>query len=401
METLSFHGSAGQFLKKYYEENLLNSLQFTYRFLASLANEAEHIATSLELKGMDYENAIVATWFRFAGVIELGSGYTNRMKDILEAFFDESEYPQGQREIVENTIIKVVTNDYAETEIEKVVSDAINSQYADYNFPQNLMYIREEFNRRNGVDRPELTYLEYFKSIFIQIRYYTTYATEKYSKGKKKNFEFLKRRIEKLSEEKKDKKDKKEKNKSNTDEHVLLSNKETEDLFKIAFRNYNHLVSVADSKASLLINVNSIIISVMIAFVLGKIDKLFFVIWPTIILIAVCLGTILLAILASRPQSNSFLENRSLLSYQRFFFGSFDLVDPEFNRVEWDEYYKHLMELFSYQRDRVYMEIFKESFNVRKVLARKFNYLSKAYWVFLFGLLTSVIAFVISIYNNK
>ncbi|HEY1871721.1 MAG TPA: hypothetical protein VGG71_11730, partial [Chitinophagaceae bacterium] len=79
METLSFHSSAGHFLKKYYEENLLNSLQFTYRFLASLANEAEHIATSLELKGMDYENAIVATWFRFAGVIELGSGYTNRM----------------------------------------------------------------------------------------------------------------------------------------------------------------------------------------------------------------------------------------------------------------------------------------------------------------------------------
>jgi hypothetical protein len=135
---------------------------------------------------------------------------------------------------------------------------------------------------------------------------------------KKKNQEFLEDRIEKLSEEKKDKKDKKDKSKTNSDEIVLLSNKETEDLFKIAFRNYNHLISVADSKASLLINVNSIIISVMIAFVLGKIDKLFFILWPTIILLAVCLGTILLAILASRPQSNSFLENRSSLSYQRF-----------------------------------------------------------------------------------
>jgi ABC-type multidrug transport system fused ATPase/permease subunit len=398
METLSFHTTAGQFLKKYYEENLLNSLQFTYRFLASLANEAEHIATSMELRGMDYENAVVATWFRFAGVVELGSGYTNRMKDILEAFFDESGYPPDQREIVENTIIRVVTNDYADTEIEKVVSDAINSQYADYNFPQNLMYIRDEFNRQNGVERPELTYLEYFKSLFIQIRYYTPYATEKYSKMKNKNFEFLEHRIEKLSE---GKKDKKEKSKSNSDELVILSNKETEDLFKIAFRNYNHLISVADSKASLLINVNSIIISVMIAFVLGKIDKLFFILWPTIILLTVCLGTILLAILASRPQSNHFLENRSSLSYQRFFFGSFDLVDPEFNRVEWEEYYKNLVELFGNQKDRVYMEIYKESFNVRKVLARKFDYLSKAYWVFLFGLLISVFAFVIFIYYNR
>ncbi len=54
--------------------------------------------------------------------------------------------------------------------------------------------------------------------------------------------------------------------------NLLLSNKETEDLFfKLAFRNYNHLISVADSKASLLIRYKfRFFISVMIAFVLGE-----------------------------------------------------------------------------------------------------------------------------------
>ncbi len=176
-----------------------------------------------------------------------------------------------------------------------------------------------------------------------------------------------------------------------------LTNKETEDLFKLAFRNYNHLISVADSKASLLIRVNSLLISVMIAFVLGKIEKEYFILWPTVVLLSVCLATILLAILASKPRRNSLMENRKLKTYQRFFFGSFDMIDPTLPNVQWDEYFQGMSDLFCQSRDSVYMEIYKESFNVRQVLFKKFNYLSWAYWVFIFGLLISVISFVLAI----
>jgi hypothetical protein len=394
-ETIPHHVSAGRFLKKYYEDNIVNGLQFSYRLLGSLATEAEHIATFLELKGMDYENAIVASWFRYAGVVDLGSGYTKDMKAILEAYFKESEYPDTDREIVENAIIKVANNDYADTLVEETVSDAVNSQLADYNFSQNLISIREEFNRQNSDDRPELVYLQYFKSLFIKTRYYTSYATEKYSRLKQKNFEFLENRISKLDEEK----NKKEKTKSKADEPVLLSNKETEDLFKIAFRNYNHLISVADSKASLLMRVNSVIISIIIAFLIGKGDKTLTAMWPAIILMTVCMITILFAILASRPQNNSFLEDKKSHSYQRFYFGSFDMVDSSFLNASWEDYLKQLTELFSMPKENVYLEVYKESFNVRRVLARKFNYLSIAYWVFLVGILISVIAFVIALYR--
>jgi hypothetical protein len=394
-ETIPHHVLASRFLKKYYEENTVNGLQFSYRLLASLATEAEHIATSLELKEMDYENAIVASWFRYAGVVDLGSGYTEGMNAILEAYFKESEYPDTHRKIVENAIIKVANNDYAETLIEETVSDAVNSQLADYNFSQNLISIMEEFNRQNSEDRPELVYLQYFKSLFIKTRYYTSYATEKYSRLKQKNFEFLENRISKLDEEK----NKKEKTKSKADEPVLLSNKETEDLFKIAFRNYNHLISVADSKASLLMRVNSIIISIIIAFLIGKAGKSLTAIWPAIILMTVCMITILFAILASRPQNNSILEDKKSHSYQRFYFGSFDMVDSSFLNASWEDYLKQLTELFSMPKENVYLEVYKESYNVRKVLAKKFNYLSIAYWVFLVGILISVIAFVIAIYR--
>jgi Pycsar effector protein len=184
-------------------------------------------------------------------------------------------------------------------------------------------------------------------------------------------------------------------------EMPVLSNKETEDLFKIAFRNYNHLISVADSKASLLIRVNSIVISIIIAFLLGKGGRSMTIIWPAIILLFVAMITILLAFLASRPQNNSFLEDKDAHNYQRFFFGSFDMVDPTFHIARWEDYYIQLMDLFSMPKENVYLEVFKESFNVRKVLAKKFSYLSKAYWVFLVGVIVSGLSFVFTVYQHK
>jgi hypothetical protein len=203
----------------------------------------------------------------------------------------------------------------------------------------------------------------------------------------------LEKRIDKLNELKKSN----ERNNIKLNISSSLSNKETEDLFKIAFRNYNQLVSVADSKASLLINVNSIIISVMLAFVLSRIERNMFLLWPAVLLLSICMLTILLSILASRPQKNTFMENKQSHSYQKFFFGSFDLIDPSFHDANWGQYFQQLNELFSNPKEIVYQEIFKESFNVRKVLSKKFDYLSKAYWVFIIGLLLSVIAFLVAI----
>ena len=178
-----------------------------------------------------------------------------------------------------------------------------------------------------------------------------------------------------------------------------LSDKETEDLFKIAFRNYVHLVSVADSKAGLLINVNSIIISVVIAFVVSRSDKYPFLTTPSFILLTVAFVTILLSILASRPQGNHFIQDKNSKSYQTFFFGSFDLIGNEFSKADWNSYSVKLDALLKGGKEKIYEEMYKEAFNVRKVLGKKFTYLSFAYFVFITGLLVSIIFFFISTYK--
>ena len=396
-DKISYHKAAGELLKKYYESNTVNSILYTYRFLSRLASEAKEISKEMSLKHMDYQNVMVATWFRYAGFSDVSTGWTTSMKTLLTDYFHETNYPADQRIIVENAIDKVANNTYSASSVEEIISDSVNSMLADHNFLEFVILIRDELNRINSSDHTELYYLQYFVSLFVKIRYYTPYADEKYSLLKQKNFELVEKRISKLEDEQR----KEDKIKIKTTGTLMLTNEETEDLFKIAFRNYNHLISVADTKASLLIRVNAIIISIMIAFVIGKIGKSLFILWPTIILLSVCMVTILLAILASRPQNNSFLADQKSHSYQQFFFGSFDMVDPAFLHEQWENYFKQLVDLFNKPKEIVYMEYYKESFNVRKVLSKKFNYLSLAYWVFLLGLLVSVIAFVVGIYKNR
>ena len=396
-EKISYHKAAGQFVKSYYDNNPADNVFFSYGFLSEIAKEARHIAKSLDLRDMEYQNSIVAAWFSFSAVADLCSATATKSGQLLNEFYRQTGYPAQERTIIENAIKAYVENRYAETKIQKVTSDAINSRLSSVNFVENIILLKEESNRLAGTGKSELFFLKYYLELFIKKKYYTEYAIENYSMQREKNFQLLEKRIHKLeSTERSAFPDHAKANNG-----MALTNKETEDLFKIAFRNYNQLVSVADSKASLLINVNSIIISFMLAFVLSKVERYTFLLWPTILLLVVCMVTILFSILASRPQKNSLLEDKNSHSYQRFFFGSFDLIDPSFRHANWEEYYNQLNELFNNSKENVYMEIYKESFNVRKVLSKKFNYLSRAYWVFILGLIGAIIAFVVAIQSHQ
>lgn len=395
-EEISYHKAAGQFLKNYYENNTAENIFSSYGFQSMAADEAMQIAKSMSIKKMGNENAIVATWFAFAGVKDISNEWTEISATLLDTFFNEINYPVEEREIVKVAISIAVENKFADTKAQKIVCDAINSRLAWPDFLENILLLKEEINRLTANERDELFYLKYYRDLFLKRRYYTKYANEKYSIQREKNFELLEKRIHKFETSEKTTLV----NSANPQNVPVISSKETEDLFKIAFRNYNHLISVADSKAALLINVNAIIISVVLGLILSKIEKNIFLLFPTIVLFTVCLTTIFLAVLASRPQKNSFSEDKSSHTYQKFFFGSFDLIDRSFRRATWNDYYSQLHELFINTKESVYMEVFKESFNVRKVLSRKFNYLSIAYWVFMIGLLGSIIVFIISIKNN-
>ena len=394
-EKISYRKKAEQFLREYYENHHAENIYFSYGFMKRLTKETRQIAKSLDLRNMDYQNAMVATWFRFAGVTDISGDRSEISHQLLTDYFKETNYPENNRLIVEEAITSTFENKYPGTKVQKAVCDAVNSRVAWPNFLEDIILLKEEVNRLEKKERSELFYFSYYRDFFRLKKYYTEYANENYSIQREKNFQLLEKRIHKLEEEERSRDKKQDKLNGGS-----LTEKGTEDLFKIAFRNCNHLVSVADSKAGLLIRVNSIIISVLLAIVLSKIEKNMFLLLPTIVLLIVCTITIAISILASRPQKTSLSEDKTSHSYQRFFFGSFDLVDSSFHYANWEGYLSQLNDLFANPKEDVYVEIYKESYNVRKVLLKKFRYLSLAYWVFMIGLLFSIFLFAISLFSH-
>ncbi len=176
-------------------------------------------------------------------------------------------------------------------------------------------------------------------------------------------------------------------------------NKESEDLFKIAFRNYLNLIGIADRKAGLLIQVNSILAGAIIGFVTKKIGDIHLLIIPAGATLIVACITIFYSIRASKPLGKGFLKD---VTYEKepFFFGSFDKMDPDFKYVQLDSYVNDMNELFSNDTRLVFEELIKESFQVRKVLSKKFEYLNIAYKIFFVGLAFIIITFIIIMLAN-
>lgn len=386
---LPYHNSALTYLQNYYQSFTDDSVSFGYSFIKALVDEGRKIARAEGLEGMDYENALIIICFRFAGLTSIFSDDDTKFK-LLHDFAAQTNYAEEELAIIEDSIHKNISHVHPLTKVEKVAWDACNYRFAMDDLIVHASFLKEEINHFNQKHYTELEILNELKEHLTRSSFITDFAKEHYADTRDKNFNRLDKRIQKLEET--------EIKLSKEAASINLSDKETEDLFKIAFRNYVHLVSVADSKAGLLIKINSIIISVVIALALRRIDTFLFLTVPTILLLTVSFITILLSILASRPQANRYNQDKSSGSYQTFFFGSFDLIGTDFLKANWFDYSTELDALLKGGRQKVYEEMYKESFNVRKVLGKKFTYLSIAYIVFITGLFVSLLSFFITSY---
>ena len=72
-------------------------------------------------------------------------------------------------------------------------------------------------------------------------------------------------------------------------------------MFKNSSSNHQRLSVMADNKAFIMISVNSIIISVVIGLLIGKFVQNSNLIYPTMLLMAVCVLTVIYSVLATRP----------------------------------------------------------------------------------------------------
>jgi hypothetical protein len=192
------------------------------------------------------------------------------------------------------------------------------------------------------------------------------------------------RKEEKKKEKKKEKKEKKKEKKKKKGG----AGRGVETMFRTAYRTHLDLSSLADTKANIMISINGIIISILLATVYPSLVQNRALFLPSSLLVLTCLASLVLAVLAARPRvtrktvtPEDVRENRANI----LFFGNFiNMKEQDFLDGMWE-----LME----DRERTYTTMMRDLYGLGSVLGAKYRLLRTSYTVFVVGLAVGVIAF--------
>lgn len=169
----------------------------------------------------------------------------------------------------------------------------------------------------------------------------------------------------------------------------LGTNRGIETMFRTSYRTHNDLSSLADTKANIMISINGIIISILLASISPRISGDPWLLVPTSVLLVGCVLAVVYAVIAARPRVTSeevsledVRENRKNI----LFFGNFvNMTEADF--VEG-------MQDLMMDTDRLYTNMIRDLYSLGGVLAKKFRLLRYSYTVFMVALIAGVALFI-------
>jgi predicted metal-dependent HD superfamily phosphohydrolase len=384
-----------------YVFNLLNNklaTNYVYHNLAHTQKVIEktiELAEKLEVDKASLENLQLAALFHDSGFIKKAENHEQESVKILTHFLQENNVKVNRIEAIASLILATKMGHDPTNDLEKIMTDADCAHLGNKSFEDKTALLRKEWEVTENKNYSDVEWV----SINIDFltnghKYHTDYALKNWSKGKDKNLAKLLKNKNKIEEDLKKFKQKKDaldvkKNKSDVPERGV------ETMFRVALKNHMTLSNIADTKANILLSVNAIIVSLSLSNLLPKLDNPSnnYLIVPTVIFVIFTVASIILSILATRPnvtQGKFTKEDVANKKVNLLFFGNFHQM--KLNDFEWG-----ITEMMQ-DRDYLYGSLTKDLYFLGLVLNRKYKILRLTYTVFMIGILVSVAAFAFSFY---
>ncbi|WP_163408336.1 Pycsar system effector family protein [Flavobacterium ajazii] len=368
--------------------NLYSYHNFNHTF--TVVSAVKELCKKEEVNDEDKTALLVAAWFHDTGYIE---GYDNHEKEsakIAETFLKEKGQSDEFIKSVSSLILATIKDYVPKTHLEKIIKDADYAHLMGTEYATTCELLRLELKNTGIVNFTNSEWTkENLNFLLNKHRFYTDYALRKWQPLKEKNLILLQKKISKQElkasaaiEAENKKKDKTEK-----------PDRGIDTLFRVTLGNHTRLSGIADSKANILLSVNAIIISIALSSIIPKLDspKNAHLVVPTFIMLMSSVITIIFAILSTRPKVTSGIFTRDDVEAKKvnlMFFGNFYKMPLE----DYDWAMNEMMK----DRDYLYSTMIKDLYYLGLVLQRKYNLLRIAYNFFMFGIIITVIAFVIA-----
>jgi putative nucleotidyltransferase with HDIG domain len=355
------------------------------------------IASELGYSEEDKKILEVAALFHDIGYVDNPKNHEEKSCEIAKEFLSEKGFDGKTIEIINQAIMATKIPQNPQNEISKVLCDADLLHLSSENYVEQADKMRRE---KCGMDHMKLSKKDFDKmsvQFYLMHNYHTKYGKEVLEPLKKENLkkmvENIKKKEAKPSKEEAKLKKEIEKLQAKLDKGKVYS-KGVETMFRTTSRNQISLSSIADNKSNILISVNTIIISIVLTVLVSRFAEYPNLIIPSLVFLISSLVTIIFAILSTRPNINSVKFSKDDIKQKKvnlLFFGNF-------YNMKVNDYVESVEEMMD-DDDYLYKTMVKDQYYLGKVLAKKYKLLRTAYSVFMFGLILTVIVYVLSFLN--
>jgi predicted metal-dependent HD superfamily phosphohydrolase len=394
-----------------------HTLQHTQEVLTG----SETMADYYHLEDEDRFALMLASWFHDTGYTGgKALGHENVSIELATKFLNEHKVHQQVINKVIGCITATRLPQTPHTLIEQIICDSDLFHLGTSDFKEKNRLLREELNDFGNLDLSKKDWRKKNIEFLSKHTYFTSYAKEHLDPLKQIYLDELNKKAgveekidKKQAKDPKDSKDpkpalvvKNEKPKDKglsseeqkkLDEVKKKKEKESQSeraistVFRIVAQSQNNLSQMADSKANILISVNSIILSIVIGTVFKDLLTDSNLQIPVIILVTVCVLAIVFSILATRPNVTSGTFTKEDIADKKtnlLFFGNF-------HKMGYGDYDWAMTEMLA-DKNYLYSSMIKDTYFLGIVLAKKYRYLRIAYNIFMYGLILAMVAFTIS-----
>jgi predicted metal-dependent HD superfamily phosphohydrolase len=356
---------------------------------------ARRLANDQQLSATDTEALLLAAYFHDTGYTQRYVGHEAVSADLAAAFLRDQNYPPEGIERVKDMILATEFESDSRGPLADLLVDADMSGMGREEFAAAGERLRLEWEMYL-VDRSFSTpdWVQYQLDYLNDHNFRTAAARARYGPGRQENIEVQEKLIQKLR--------KKEKKKEKDSRDTLAQPKRgIETMFHNIYSTHTSLSGMADQKANMMIQLNTLLISALITYLAARSTTSGIamlqnpiVAVPGGLLLATALGSVVTAILSAQPEITSFRLNSKVKPTANrrinlLFFGNFVKLPLE----EFQEGMRDLMR----QKDALYMNMTTDIYYLGDVLNKKYRLLKISYTVFMVGIILVVFSFVISI----
>lgn len=354
---------------------------------------AQKIAKNYKIDKQDLFVLEVAAWFHDVGITENPDGHEEISVRIARTFLEKEQVEEETILRISELIMATKMPQNPTELLEEIMCDADLYHLGKKSFFEKCESLRKEreYLKKKGISNKD--WLSDSISFMEQHHFHTAFCISELDAGKAKNILLLKEKLYTAERqiittlehvaEKQSREPQKGKDNDKPEKGI-------ETMFRITSSNNQRLSAMADNKAHILITVNSIILSAIISLVLRKLEGNNYLTYPTFLLLAVSVVAMTFAILSTRPSipSGTYLQSDlDLKQVNLLFFGNF-------YKMPLSDYTEGMLKVMD-DKDFLYRTLIRDVYGQGAVLGKKYQFLRVAYNVFMYGLILSVIAFIL------